>query len=123
VVFLDLPGRVDVLQAEDGGRLATFALPAPQRLLPGDTARGCWERPLGAGGHFLLRRRGGSELKLLDPAEGTLRHLPGEAALAAAPAPDGFYIWRARPSRLGRRPALGNGARKRTRRRGSLSLL
>ncbi|MDI3522450.1 MAG: hypothetical protein PWP43_632, partial [Bacillota bacterium] len=106
VVFLDLPGRVNVLQAEDGGRLATLALPAPQRLLPGDTARGCWERPLGAAGHFLLRRRGGSELKLLDPAEWTLRHLPGEAALAAAPAPDGFYILR--PQALERLSADGD---------------
>lgn len=105
VVFLDLPGRVNVLQAEDGGRLVTFALPAPQ-LLPGDTARGYWERPLGAAGHFLLRRRGSSELKLLDPAEGKLRHLPGEAALAAAPAPDGFYILR--PKALERLSADGD---------------
>ena len=105
VAFLDLPGRVNVLQAEDGSRLATFALPAPQ-LLPGDTARAYWERPLGAAGNFLLRRRGGSELKLLDPTEGTLRHLPGELPLAAAPAPDGFYILR--PQALERLSADGD---------------
>lgn len=94
VVFLDLPGRLLLLNASDGSRRLSVELEAGQ-LLPGDTAKYRWERPLLATGHVLLQQRGSSDrVFILDLGRETLRTVAVRDAYAVAPDPrGGFYTY------------------------------